>query len=179
MSLPGPAGNQPDRPNTAAAPATTHRFVALDSLRGVCACIVVLYHLGGTIQLTELPLIRAGWLFVDFFFVLSGFVIAAAYRDRLARGFPVGRFMVLRLGRIYPLHVAVLLTMVAWESARLKLGGGWGHETFPADRVPSAVPVNLALLQIFGLYDRPTWNGPSWSIAAEVWTYLAAALCFQ
>ena len=49
-----------------------------------------------------------GWLWVDFFFVLSGFVIAASCGERLASGFAVRRFMLLRLGRIYPLHITML-----------------------------------------------------------------------
>lgn len=52
---------------------------------------------------------RNAYLFVDFFFVLSGFVIASTYQERIAGGFSVWRFMLLRLGRLYPLHIAVLV----------------------------------------------------------------------
>ncbi|WP_454616650.1 hypothetical protein [Bradyrhizobium cenepequi] len=58
------------------------------------------------------PFTRKAYLFVDFFFVLTGFVIASNYRSRLADGFSAGRFLVLRLGRIYPLHIVTLLLFI-------------------------------------------------------------------
>ena len=64
-----------------------HRYAALDALRGICATMVVLYHIRPTGWLTANPLATHAWLFVDFFFVLSGFVIAASYRGRLSEGF--------------------------------------------------------------------------------------------
>ena len=75
----------------------------LDGIRALAVLGVLLYH-------GDLTWMRGGFLGVDVFFVLSGFVIAASYGDRLAQGFPRGRFMLLRLGRVVPLHmVAVLL----------------------------------------------------------------------
>ena len=85
-----------------AAPAAAHRFTALDSLRGIAALGVLLHHLPATNGLAVLPLAGAGSLFVDLFFVLSGFVIAASYGERLADGFSVRRFALLRLGRVVP-----------------------------------------------------------------------------
>ena len=54
------------------------RFVAIDSLRGICAIIVAVYHFSSNSILAALPFIKNGFLFVDFFFVLSGFVIASS-----------------------------------------------------------------------------------------------------
>src|SRR5437762_9602227 len=82
------------------------RFVVLDSWRGIAACLVALFHLDAYSHLYGVPFLRNSWLFVDFFFVLSGFVIAANYQQRLLEGFGVGRFLLLRLGRLYPLHFA-------------------------------------------------------------------------
>jgi len=81
------------------------RFVALDSLRGIAALGVAVYHLQGRGQLPvqsgsdlfALPFFANGYLFVDFFFVLSGFVIAAAYGQRLATGLSIRKYMFLRL----------------------------------------------------------------------------------
>ena len=84
------------------------RFAALDSLRGLCALAVVLFHFRTDGVLTNLAPIRRGWMFVDFFFVLSGFVLAHAYFGRIGRQVAPLRFLGLRLGRIYPLHAAVL-----------------------------------------------------------------------
>src|SRR5258706_11602066 len=89
------------------------RFVVLDSWRGLAACLVALFHLDAYSHLYGVPFLRNSWLFVDFFFVLSGFVIAANYQQRLLDGFGVGRFLLLRLGRLYPLHLAMLAAAVA------------------------------------------------------------------
>jgi len=164
--------------NTAQRP---DRFVALDSLRGVCACIVALLHLRSTGIITNLAFVQNGWLFVDFFFVLSGFVIAAGYGDRLRTGFTIRRFMLLRLGRIYPLHVAVLIAFMALELAWSMFGSAQvsARQPFGEPRTIPELFMNLGLLQIFGIRDFLTWNSPSWSISAEMWTYLLAAIAFR
>jgi peptidoglycan/LPS O-acetylase OafA/YrhL len=157
------------------------RFLALDSLRGVCACIVALLHLRSTGVITNLALVRNGWLFVDFFFVLSGFVIAAGYGDRLRKGFPIRRFMLLRFGRIYPLHLAVLLAFLLLELTWSVFGSAQvsGRQPFGEPRTILEFVINLGLLQIFGIREFLTWNSPSWSIAAEMWTYLLAAIALR
>ena len=60
-----------------------------------------------------LQFIRHSYLFVDFFFVLSGFVIAHAYGDRLKSPLEVWQFIVRRFGRVWPLHIAVLAAFIA------------------------------------------------------------------
>ncbi len=62
------------------------RFLVLDSWRGIAACLVALFHLDAYSHLYAVPFLRNSWLFVDFFFVLSGFVIAANYQQRLRDG---------------------------------------------------------------------------------------------
>ena len=84
------------------------RFSTLDGLRGVAAIMVLLYHCD--------QMAPRGYLGVDLFFTLSGFVIARAYGDRLASGMPVGRFVALRLVRLYPMYfVGGLLGIVSGE----------------------------------------------------------------
>ena len=160
---------------------STDRFEALDSLRGLCACAVVFYHLASTGLITNLPFFRNSWLFVDFFFVLSGFVIAASYWRRLEAGFSIKRFMVLRLGRIYPMHFAMLLAYLALECLGYIIGAGGFtmREPFTQSRTVHAFVGNLFLMQSFGLYPTITWNEPSWSIAVEMWTYLLVALTIR
>ena len=160
-----------DKPNT--------RFEALDSLRGVCAMMVVLYHMhpvGGAI--VNLPFVRHSWVFVDFFFVLSGFVIASSYMDRLGEGFGVARFMGLRLGRVYPLHLFVLMLLCIFEIASLVIGERLdeGRVAFDAPNSVANLVLNLLLLQSSGLREHAGWNLVSWSIAAEIWAYLLFAL---
>ena len=165
-------------PVSAAGKAGEH-FLALDSLRGICALAVCLYHFRTTGIISGLPFVRNSWLFVDFFFVLSGFVIASAYGERIAGGaVSVGRFMWLRMGRIYPLHLAVLLAMIALELLLMfaDFGSVTQRESFTGPRTLSALASNLALLHSFGVHSYLSWNIPSWSIAAEMWMYLVFAV---
>lgn len=157
------------------------RFLALDSLRGICACMIVLFHLHSTGVITNSSLVHNSWMFVDFFFVLSGFVISCGYLDRLRSGYPVRRFMLLRLGRVYPLHIAILGLFFAVEIAGAALGtaGLSARTPFSDPRTLGELAGSLALVQIFCGFPSIVWNGPSWSIAAELWTYLLIALLFR
>jgi peptidoglycan/LPS O-acetylase OafA/YrhL len=157
------------------AAAAPKRYEALDSLRGLCAIMVVLYHFHVPGVIAGAAIVRHAFLFVDFFFVLSGFVIATGYRRRLAEGFPVARFMGLRLGRVYPLHAVILLGFLAFQLLKAAHDGAAafsGLFSWPA------LLASFGLVQIFTEPVKIVWNGPSWSIAAEVWTYLIFALLF-
>ena len=63
-------------------PGGAGRFIALDSLRGLAALCIVFYHMGAFGWIAGLPPFRYGWMLVDFFFILSGFVIAASRSSR-------------------------------------------------------------------------------------------------
>jgi peptidoglycan/LPS O-acetylase OafA/YrhL len=162
---------------------TTGRFDALDGWRGVCACFVVLFHFHGWGPLYTSSFVRDSYLFVDFFFVLSGFVIAWNYGDRLATWPEMKRFLVLRLGRVYPLHLFMLFCFLVYETARsfYALHHPGVSATFTSITDPSAILSNLVLVQSLHVHDVLTWNVPSWSISTEYWTYFVFALvsvCF-
>ncbi len=161
------------------------RFVVLDSWRGIAACLVALFHLDAYSHLYGVPFLRNAWLFVDFFFVLSGFVIAANYQQRLLEGFGVGRFLLLRLGRLYPLHFTILTLFIVCELLRvlrrilvpaLALTNPVALFSTPQE-APDTILANLLLIQSLHLYDFLTWNLPSWSISTEFYTYVVFALC--
>lgn len=78
------------------------RYYSLDGMRGFVAIVVLLHHFGLQLYPSLAP---RGYLAVDFFFALSGFVVALAYQDRLNRGLSIGRFMALRAIRLYPLFL--------------------------------------------------------------------------
>ena len=130
------------------------RFVALDSLRGIAACGVLFMHIGPMGAIGTLPLIRHGDLFVDFFFVLSGFVIAAAYGARIAEGFSRGTFMLLRFGRVYPLHIAVIAAFVAVKLAS-------GRSLLEGDHGIDYLARAVFLLDGY-FHDANFYNGASW-----------------
>lgn len=86
--------------------AASRRYFGLDGMRGFAALVVVLNHVGMHQANAFAP---HGYLAVDFFFALSGFVIALAYEDKLLRGQKLGDFIVTRLIRLYPLFAVGLL----------------------------------------------------------------------
>lgn len=158
----------------------SRRYFALDSLRGVCACLVALFHFKTLGAISNSSLVNNGFLFVDFFFVLSGFVIATSYEKRLRDGFSLRKFMLLRLGRVYPLHAFMLAVFLTFEIFFVVFVPG------QADRRPFTGGFELSLLvysfflvQTFFGPDGTPWNGPSWSIVVEVWTYLVFGLIFR
>lgn len=157
---------------------TANHFEALDGWRGLCACLVALFHFHGYSPIYTSPFIRNSYLFVDFFFVLSGFVIAWNYSSRLATWADVRQFMVLRLGRLYPLHLFMLFVFLAWETAKVLLGtfSPPGPEAFVGENQPGTVLSNIFLVQSLHLNDTLSWNAPSWSISTELWAYVVFAL---
>lgn len=152
------------------APAT---LPALTSVRFFLALGVVLFHL----QLTwtwptqdYTGLIERARLGVDVFFILSGFVLAYVYARQVEEGrYSHRRFLIARLARIYPAHLAVLVFMVAIALAALAMG-----ETFDPARYSLLGLLQTALLiHAWTPTDTPIeWNGPSWSLSAEWGAYL-------
>jgi peptidoglycan/LPS O-acetylase OafA/YrhL len=129
--------------------------------------MVALFHCRTDSHISELGLVTNAYLFVDFFFVLSGFVIAAGYEERLARGFGIGRFMLLRFGRLYPLHMVMLAAFVALDLAR--------GQPLPQDAF-GALLARALLLHGSGFFETRIWNTPSWTISSEFLAYLVFAL---
>lgn len=153
-------------------------FVALDSWRGICALMVALYHfpVGGWMDANGF--ISNSLMFVDFFFVLSGFVIAANYAERLNDLGEVGRFAWLRIGRLYPLHFAVLMAFVAYECAKLGIAlfqSGTSGDAFVAPNDVQSLVSNLFMTHGLGATSELTWNWPSWSISTELMAYFTFA----
>lgn len=161
--------------------AAPHRYVALDSLRGIAALAVVVFHLQVREGFPQWAFFRASNQFVDFFFVLSGFVIAASYGDRLAAGFSPRRFFALRLGRVYPLHLAMVLAGVALECVASAFGphGLAPQGVFAGQHSPGHALRALFLLD--GLFvDRGNaYSGASWSISVELVLYALAIVAFR
>lgn len=144
---------------------------ALTAVRGIAAWWVVLYHLRGALAglpaLAEAVLAK-GYLAVDFFFLLSGFVLALSQSARLRAGglAAVPGFLRRRFARIWPLHAvmlgfAMLLLLVLGASGR-------AAPEFPLAQLPA----HLLLVQAWGFADPLRWNDPAWSISCELTAYL-------
>lgn len=138
------------------------RLVALDGLRGVAALSVLLYHVGQHYSLRPFP---RGYLAVDFFFVLSGFVISCAYREKLVAGMTVRHFLELRAVRMMPLFVlGVSLGIFRLIAAvALRDANALGMET-----VIKVAFCNLLLLPSFVTNELFPSNQPGWSLFFEL-----------
>jgi peptidoglycan/LPS O-acetylase OafA/YrhL len=172
-----PAGASPPQTFAAAAGAggARVRLDALDSLRGLSALMVVLYHTNFSAFLYALPIIRHSYLFVDFFFVLSGFIMYYNYGSRTRMG-GFGQFIGMRFFRLYPLHFALLMVFTALDAvysiSRMLRGGG----AAAAGSGDSGFDLLLNLLLMNGFQIRPpSFNTPSWSISTEFWAYVLFA----
>ena len=148
-----------------------HRFVALDGLRGIAAFAVALMHTGEMTR-PDNPTVFPAALAVDFFFMLSGFVLAFAYFERLEHGLSWSSFMRARIVRLYPLiPVGVLLGAII-SLAKQHVQGVPVPGEGPAD-----IPTTLLMLPAGLWQPRPTPNftfdPPIWSLFFE---FLASAL---
>ena len=180
-----PPSPRATRPGDVVAPRTAE-FRTLTGLRVVAAAWVVVFHfhftgLDGVRAVTHLlgPLVTAGALGVDLFFVLSGFVIAHTYLDKLGPALRVGptaRFVWARACRIWPAYAVVFHLFGIWLVARLV----WGSDTriaFQAVQPVVGLPQYLQQLVLVQLWDHPyfdgaSWVGSTWSISAEWLAYL-------
>lgn len=153
-----------------------HRFEVLDIFRGLFASIVFMFHLGpfANTPILNNRFIENSDMFVDFFFVLSGFVIAYSYQS--LAGWPQLRlFLKKRIYRIYPLHFAMLMAFVGMEVAKNLLAPyiQVNNLVNPANNVYTFF-TSLFLINstpVPGVNDV-SWNIPSWSISAEMMAYL-------
>ncbi|HVI99773.1 MAG TPA: acyltransferase [Sphingomonas sp.] len=144
---------------------------ALTSVRGLAAWMVVLYHIRLSIAgqpQAWVDVFAKGYLAVDFFFLLSGFVIWMTYGERLRDGGTSAlAFWRRRIARIYPLHLFMLACAALLALALATTGR---HD--PAEFPFAALPLHLLLMQDWGLVDALAWNDPAWSISAEFAAYL-------
>jgi peptidoglycan/LPS O-acetylase OafA/YrhL len=152
------------------------RFAVLDIFRGIFSSLVVLFHLSA---FSATPIINNNFiynsdLFVDFFFVLSGFVIAYSYQH-LKTGAELKRFFKKRFFRLYPLHFIVLILFVLVELSKHS-ASGFVHVN-KVDNVSNNIYTFLTNLFLVNSVKFPgindfSWNIASWSISAEMIAYI-------
>ncbi len=154
------------------------RLHALDAWRGIAALFVALYRLEADGWLHSLSIVRNAYLFVDFFFVLSGFVIAHAYLSRLGSPQALVVFMIRRFGRVWPLHATLLLLFVVFELLRglFAVAQTGMFDAFTGYRAPITILWDGLLVQALGFTGATGWNTPAWSISTEFWTYACFAI---
>ena len=159
----------------------TGELRALTGARGLAAWFVVFYHVRAALGAPDavLAVLAKGYLAVDFFFLLSGFVIWLSYADRIAtqRWRAVPNFLLRRVARIWPLHL-VMLGFALLIVLALSLTGRPIDSRFSL----GALPLHVLLVQnwpiaqaVFGKTSLD-WNDPAWSISSEMFAYLVFPL---
>lgn len=154
-----------------------HLF-ALDAMRGMAAILVVCLHEFQAFAGVPHPF--SGYLAVDLFFLLSGFVIASAYDQRLAAGMSVAQFIKVRLIRLYPLYLVGLLIGLSRMLVQFQIGAN----PPPADwfilsslmefvMLPSPMTVQWQHDTLFFL------NPPAWSLFFELLVNVLFAMTYR
>ncbi|WP_375310683.1 acyltransferase [Bradyrhizobium sp. A5] len=163
-------------------------YLPLDSIRGIAALSVVVHHfvlmptfLAAFPQRpwVDWPFFRNSWLFVDLFFVLSGIVMTLSYAAPHSGDFSFREFLARRAARLYPLHLFMLVVMLMFRFLRVGLVAAGLVVAVPAAfEVNNAYSfvLNLFMLHSLGFIDYLSWNGPSWSISVEFFTYIVFGL---
>jgi peptidoglycan/LPS O-acetylase OafA/YrhL len=164
------------------------QLASLTPLRGIAALWVVIFHFCWYFPAVHperyTGAVYKGYLAVDLFFVLSGFVITHVYKASFARrvtGRGYRDFLKARVARIYPLHITVFLLFVATATAEraasYALKGSFEPIPLLGERSVGGFFANLVMLQ--GLWARElSWNDPAWSISLEFLAYLLFPLLF-
>jgi peptidoglycan/LPS O-acetylase OafA/YrhL len=154
---------------------------ALTGLRGYAALWVVLSHLSFTDSLSSAVADRLQWklangvlrheyLAVDLFFMLSGFVLTHAHGREIRESVDrrsYGRFLLLRLARVYPLHFVALVGMLVIRIVDPGISP-WSS--------PGSFVLHIFMIASWGFMKGPTWNGPAWSLSSEWMAYLVLPL---
>lgn len=160
-------------------------YAILDGLRGVAALLVLIYHVMegfAFVGETSIKGMNHGYLAVDFFFILSGFVIGYAYDDRLGRSMSVGDFFKRRFIRLHPM---VVVGAVAGAVCFMLQGSvTWDGHHISAGAVMLSLLCALLFIPAFpgssyevrGNGEAFPLNGPAWSLFFEYIGNIAYAL---
>lgn len=142
-------------------------IVSHHSLRGLAAVLVVFYHMkdishdrGSTID-SFTGFFSYGYLWVDFFFILSGFILSYVYKLRLseitsANKGGVYKFYLARFARIYPLHLITLLGLLAIEMSAYRFHPNSADAFINGKKSASTFIANTLLVHGWGMIDQNT-----------------------
>jgi peptidoglycan/LPS O-acetylase OafA/YrhL len=156
-----------------ATPPNHHRFHLLDALRGVAAILVIFWHVPKYLLSTAT---QSSFLAVDFFFCLSGFVIAFSYEKRLRESLGLREFMAARLIRLYPMYllgISLGIVVLLWLDLHFQ--------------IPKTLSGRFSLLIALQLFMLPTigvWKSrfafpldfPAWSLFFEIMANIGFAI---
>lgn len=157
---------------------------AINSLRGIAAIMIMVHHI--TVYLLPqisvytrryTPFFNKNYLWVDFFFILSGFIACHVYKDSFVEKISLknySEFIISRFARLYPLHVLILTLFITMELVYLYfyhikgISVKFNQLPIPFDSEYSEKALILGLMMLNALPAWGTWNGPSWAMSA-IW----------
>ena len=148
-------------------------ILPLETFRGILALIIVLHHLKIETFIQKSKVVLNGGLAVDFFFVLSGFVISLNYINKIKSKDDLFNFQKKRFLRLYPLHILTLFVFILIELIKIFVNN---YTSLQSTYLPFSGFNNYYSLiaNFFLLHGWYGWsfNLPSWSISTEFYTYL-------
>jgi peptidoglycan/LPS O-acetylase OafA/YrhL len=157
----------------------TNQITALTALRGVAALFVAAYHFNQYV----LPVVNSKWtsahlrgyLWADFFFILSGFIMTYVYQKQFETGITIKSFLAfmrLRFARLYPIHLLTLVWLIVLYLIVVKLCHVTLDPVLQSVFNPPSIILHLLMLHGFNTVWSTTWNIPAWAIGSEWLTYL-------
>jgi peptidoglycan/LPS O-acetylase OafA/YrhL len=153
-------------------------ITTLTPLRGIAALIVVIFHsnldLIPFMPISRPHFITMGWLWVDFFFVLSGFILCYVYVDKFKDSISATtywQYIKARFARVYPLHFFTMVWCLICALIIIRYAKGV-HPFYWGMFNPMSVIPSLFLAQSLGLSISAPLNTPSWSLSTEWWMYM-------
>lgn len=154
----------------------------LTPLRGIAAILTVIFHVdlmlgnGGDslIKIKDSLLLSKMYLMVDFFFILSGFIMCHVYQKQFVNGVngaSYKKFLIARFARIYPLYFTTLIftCLLFFISSSMGIPKS---EIIETENSVFSFFTNLFLVQSLNLHKWFTWVHASWSISTEWWAYM-------
>lgn len=176
--------NAPAHGSAMETPAKIRTIKALAGARALPPLLIVLYHFCEGHHYSGLQwldrFLTRGYLWVEFFFVLSGFILTYRYGRRLGelltwRGY--GAFLRARLARLYPLHLFILLLILAMVIGLRAMAHADGYISifdlrYHQDVSTKGFILSLLLMHGWHTMDRLTWNSLSWFVSVEFALYL-------
>jgi peptidoglycan/LPS O-acetylase OafA/YrhL len=157
----------------------TNQITTLTALRGIAALLVAAYHFNQYV----LPIADSQWtlahlrgyLWADFFFVLSGFIMTYVYEKRFETGVTIPSFLAfmrLRFARLYPMHFLTLLWLIVLYFIVVVLCHVELEFALKSVFNPPSIGLHLLMLHGFNTVWSTTWNIPAWAIGSEWLMYL-------
>jgi len=157
---------------------------ALTGARGIPVLLIVLFHYHEWFGHTGRPwydaVVSKGYIWVEFFFALSGFILFYVYGPRLGERLSaptIGAFLAARVSRLYPLQLVTLLVAAVAEGDRRISESRWAGESFWnvaafEGKTWETFLSNLFMIQAWNIHDAMSWNPVAWFVSVEFFLYL-------